>query len=94
MTRSLYHIWQIFFAMTTCYMQIAFWNNVQAQELNKEVYVIRPYEPVLSDVNKINLLPEIEDITTTPPEFSYAISSKRIPSSFELLLNILNGNLY
>ncbi|MBN1159586.1 MAG: hypothetical protein JXA61_09410 [Bacteroidales bacterium] len=75
---------QIIFALTFCFMQADLLCTASAQELDKEVYVIRPYEPVISDANKISILPEIEDITTSPPEFSYRISSQRIPSSIEL----------
>ncbi|MBN2482389.1 MAG: hypothetical protein JXB19_11650 [Bacteroidales bacterium] len=84
MTRHSSYKWQIFFALTFCYLNADFSDNLNAQQLDKEVYVIRPYEPVLSDAKKISSLPVIDDITTTPPEFTYSISSRRIPSSIEL----------
>jgi hypothetical protein len=56
---------------------------MNAQELNKEVYVVRPYEPTLSDASKYNFLPLVGDMETTTPTFRYAITSKRLDSSFE-----------
>jgi hypothetical protein len=53
-----------------------------AQDLNKEVYVVRPYEPTLSDAVKFNFLPETNDVETTIPEFRYSISPKKLESAF------------
>jgi hypothetical protein len=54
-----------------------------AQDLNKEVYVVRPYEPTLSDANKYNFLPSANDFETTIPKFQYSITPIRISSPFE-----------
>lgn len=54
-----------------------------SQELNKEVYVVKPYEPTLSDANKYNFLPATTDLGTTTPVFQYSITPKRLTSSFE-----------
>ncbi len=56
---------------------------LSAQELNKEVYVVRPYEPTLSDANKYNFLPETNDFETTTPKFRYSITPIRIANPFE-----------
>jgi hypothetical protein len=56
--------------------------GVSAQDLNKEVYVVRPYEPTLSDAVKFNFLPESNDVEITLPSFNYAISPKPLESAF------------
>jgi len=40
-----------------------------AQGIDQEVYVVRPYEPVVSDAEKINFLPSTDDISVSSPEF-------------------------
>jgi hypothetical protein len=57
--------------------------TVNAQDLNKEVYVVRPYEPTLSDASKYNFLPSVDAIETTVPAFHYNISPRRLNGSFE-----------
>jgi len=54
-----------------------------AQDLSKDVYVVRPYEPTLSDAEKYNFLPSISNLETKLPEFQYTISPKRLENSFE-----------
>ncbi len=43
----------------------------QDDKLNKEVQVVRPYEPSISDAFKINLLPKINDTLKQIPTLSY-----------------------
>lgn len=43
----------------------------QDDKLNKEVQVVRPYEPSISDAFKINLLPKIEDTLKQIPNLNY-----------------------
>jgi len=57
--------------------------SMKAQDLNREVFVVRPYEPTLSDAEKYNFLPSVSIIETTTPEFQYSISPKRLTQSFE-----------
>ncbi len=64
------------------FMLIAGW-NLEAQEINKEVYVVRPYEPTLSDAAKYNFLPVTDDLETKPPLFDYSIMPRRLENSFE-----------
>jgi len=45
----------------------------QEDKLNKEVQVVRPYEPSISDAFKINLLPKIEDTLKQTPNLTYTI---------------------
>lgn len=58
-------------------------SQLPAQELNKEVYVVRPYEPTLSDANKYNFLPETDDFETATPKFLYSITPLRIANPFD-----------
>jgi len=58
---------------------------VVAQEsIDKEIVVVKPYEPVLSDAHKINLLPEITDTTTVKPTFIYQITPKQYETEYEI----------
>ena len=53
-----------------------------AQELNKEVYVVRPYEPTLSDAVKINFLPENKEVEITMPHLNIPFHPNRLENSF------------
>ncbi len=60
-------------------------NSVKAQELNKDVKVVREYNPIISDAFKINKLPVDEvDSTTFNPSFSYDILSKAMASGLAI----------
>lgn len=54
----------------------------QNEELKKEVHVVRPYEPSISDANKINLQPKIIDTVKVKPSFSYSIVQRPINTYF------------
>ncbi len=61
--------------------------NTQAQnDIQKEVKVVKPYEPTLSDASKINLLPETEDNTqyNVNPDFSYSINPQKMVAGFDV----------
>lgn len=51
-------------------------------KLNKDVEVVKPYKPSISNANKLNQLPVIEDTTRFTPEFKYSIESHPITSGF------------
>lgn len=57
--------------------------QAKAQNMNKDVYVVRPYEPTLSDAAKYNFMPVISDADTSTPEFIYAISPQRLENKVE-----------
>jgi hypothetical protein len=57
--------------------------SILAQDINKEVYVVRPYEPTLSDAAKYNFLPISDELEPIPPHFEYDVAPKRYVSSFE-----------
>jgi hypothetical protein len=56
--------------------------SISAQDLNKEVYVVRPYEPTLSDAVKFNFLPQNTQVETTIPHFDYSIAPKKLENAF------------
>jgi hypothetical protein len=55
---------------------------LNGQDLNKEVFVVRPYEPTLSDASKYNFMPPENTMETSIPAFQYSIAPKRLSSSF------------
>lgn len=57
---------------------------IAQENLNKEVDVIKPYEPTLSDAYKINQLPVIESMQRIDPDFDYTITPKKMISDFEV----------
>ena len=56
-----------------------------AQEIKKEVFVVKPYEPALSDASKIGYMPSVEDMETTIPAFTYKIKPTPIETLFEVI---------
>lgn len=57
----------------------------QDDKLNKEVQVVRPYEPAISDAFKLNLLPKIEDTLKLSPNLSYNIIQRPIIANYNLI---------
>jgi len=51
-------------------------------KLNQDVEVVKPYRPSISNANKLNLLPVIDDTTRFTPEFKYSIESRPVTSGF------------
>ncbi len=60
-------------AIVTALITISVNSNIFGQDdkLNKEVQVVRPYEPSISDAFKINLLPKIDDTLKQVPKLNY-----------------------
>lgn len=52
-------------------------------KLNQDVEVVKPYRPSISNANKLNQLPVIDDTTHFTPEFKYSIESRPINSGFK-----------
>lgn len=52
--------------------------------IKKEVEVVKPYQPVISDAFKINQLPVIADSTVIKPSFDYSITTKRVETGFDV----------
>ncbi len=56
-----------------------------AQEgIEREVIVVRPFEPSVADAAKINLLPSLTDTLSVTPAFSYTILPTPLASDFEV----------
>jgi hypothetical protein len=53
-------------------------------QIQKEVRVIKPYTPTLSEANKISLLPEFNDTLRVNPNFGYVIYPKRFETDFKI----------
>lgn len=56
----------------------------QEDKLNKEVQVVRPYDPSISDAFKINLLPKINDTLKQTPNLSYSIIQRPITTNITI----------
>lgn len=57
--------------------------SMQAQEkIERQVEVVKPYEPAVSDAFKISLLPRITDTVRVLPDFQYSIFPTPITSDF------------
>jgi hypothetical protein len=54
----------------------------QETSLKKEVMVVRPYEPSISDAFKINQPPRIEDTIRVKPNFTYSIVQRPAVAAF------------
>ncbi len=53
-------------------------------EINKEIVVVKPYEPSLSDAFKINVLPRVSDSINIRPKFNYSIEPKKFETAFHV----------
>jgi len=51
-------------------------------KLNQSVEVVKAYRPTISNANKVNLLPVIDDTTRFTPEFNYSIESQPVKTGF------------
>lgn len=60
-----------------------FMYSIPAQDISRDVIVVKPYEPTLSDAFKINTLPVIDDTVTITPTFNYSILPVIIKTEFE-----------
>ena len=59
--------------------------TVKAQEdLNRQLVLVRPYEPSVTDAQKITTLPNLKDSFTLKPTFDYSIRSRRIDTRFDV----------
>lgn len=56
----------------------------QDDKLTKQVQVVRPYEPSISDAFKLNLLPQVEDTIRVVPTFAYNITLRPVTIDFPI----------
>ncbi len=54
------------------------------KRIDKEIVVVKPYEPTLSDVQKINILPAMVDTVSIKPHFNYVIKPKKFETDYTL----------
>lgn len=59
-------------------------NAYSQPEIQREVRVVKPYSPTLSDAEKINLLPDMSDTVQVSPDFRYNIIPKHFETPYEL----------
>lgn len=55
-----------------------------AQDIRKEVYIVKPFKPIISDFEKISIFPQIDDTIQVKPVLQYNV----IPSGVETEFNI------
>jgi len=58
--------------------------SVFAQDLNRSLILVRPYEPSVTDAQKITTLPNLKDSFSVKPAFEYSIRSRRIDTRFDV----------
>ena len=58
--------------------------TVFAQDINRSLILVRPYEPSVSDAQKITTLPNLKDSFSIKPSFDYTIRSRRIDTRFDV----------
>lgn len=58
------------------------WVAAQQKQYSEEVTVVAPYQPTISDANKINQNPEIRDTVYPKPKFTYTIQSTPFPTVY------------
>ena len=54
------------------------------EEIRKEIVVVKPYQPSLSDAFKINVQPQISDSIPIHPSFDYSIHPKKFETRFQV----------
>ncbi|NCB08582.1 MAG: TonB-dependent receptor, partial [Bacteroidia bacterium] len=52
--------------------------------ITQEVEVVKAFKPTISDANKINEMPKIEESAPQKPTFSYSIFSQPIYDAFSV----------
>jgi len=55
-----------------------------AQDLERQLTLVRPFEPSVGDAQKITTLPNLQDTFSIRPSFVYSIRSRRIDTRFDV----------
>ncbi len=76
-----YFIWCI---MIICHLSLTSSFAQENESLNKELILVRPYEPSVTDAQKITTLPSLKDSFSIKPTFDYSIRSRRIDTRFDV----------
>ncbi|MCX7985993.1 MAG: hypothetical protein N2662_03540 [Bacteroidales bacterium] len=53
-----------------------------SQEIKKDITVVKPYQPVVQDFTKINLMPTIADTTVSSIQYTYRINSVKLEAPY------------
>jgi len=59
-----------------------YFHPCQAQDIKKDVTVVKPYQPVVQDFSKINLMPVIADTTPFTIQYNYRINSVKLEAPY------------
>ncbi len=54
------------------------------ESIDKEIVVVKPYQPSLSDAIKINVMPKVSDSIHIHPSFDYAIEPRKYETRFQV----------
>jgi hypothetical protein len=76
-------IMKLLVKITLTALLLVFIYSLPAQDISRDVIVIKPYEPTISDAYKINMLPIIDDTVRFTPSFNYSILPSVIKTEFE-----------
>ena len=63
---------------------VPFFPVVAQDNLNRQLILVRPYEPSVTDAQKITALPNLKDSFNIKPAFEYSIRSRRIDTRFDV----------
>ena len=74
---------RIFYSLVILFSLI-FQVNYSQEEIQREVRVVKPYSPTLTDAEKINLLPDMSDTMRVRPDFNYSISPKHFSTGYQV----------
>ena len=70
------------FLLTTAFSAVTALAQKDSTKLNQSVEVMKAYRPSISNANKVNLMPAIDDTTRFTPEFKYSIDSHPVKTGF------------
>jgi len=56
----------------------------EEEDFEKDVIIVKPYEPAISDAYKYSTQPKIEDTVRIPPSFDYTIESRKKEVDFDV----------
>src|SRR5674476_934160 len=70
------------FLLIVAFSAVTALGQKDSTKLNQSVEVMKAYRPSISNANKVNLMPVIDDTTRFTPEFKYSIESHPIKNGF------------
>ncbi|NEW82130.1 MAG: hypothetical protein GZ094_07165, partial [Mariniphaga sp.] len=79
--RQIYHSLSVFILIVAL-SAVSAVAQKDTTKLNQSVEVMKAYRPSISNANKVNLMPVIDDTTRFTPEFKYSIESHPLKNGF------------